>query len=158
MPHPRVGVAAIAALLVVAIPTPSHADGVWDPDEPGHRLDIRWVGVYQEDDGRFRVTITFYDRVRPRWFHQWRASATVGLTTDPEHEWWVYFAHFFRDSGRLKARLCESGSTCGSDVRVSRPNAQTIRVRFAGGSDWDFSGWTGRDPPWIDRTRWQKVT
>jgi hypothetical protein len=44
--------------------------GMWDPNESGHRLDMRWVGVYFEADGRFRVTVTFYDRVRMRWFAQ----------------------------------------------------------------------------------------
>jgi hypothetical protein len=41
------------------------AGGVWDPNEPKTRLDIRWVGVVAQD-GRFRVTITFHHRVRFR--------------------------------------------------------------------------------------------
>ncbi len=62
----RVLAVVLALGFIVLGPIPAQAGSVWDPNEPGHRLDIRWVGVYQQPDGLMRVTISFHDRVRVR--------------------------------------------------------------------------------------------
>lgn len=79
--------------------------------------------------GQFRVTVTFYDRVRTRWFKD-HPAVLVGFTHDKSHK--PYFiAYFFRNRAHnLKAQLCESGSNCGPVVGVARPNATTIRASF----------------------------
>lgn len=50
---------ALSLASIISTATPAHAGSVWDPNEPGHRLDIRWAGVTIQADGRMRVTITF---------------------------------------------------------------------------------------------------
>jgi hypothetical protein len=152
-------------------PVPAHAGSIWDANDPGHRLDIRWVGVYQQADGRTRVTVSFYDRVRNRWFNRpsdlegagpWAANLAVGFSEDRIGEY--YFALFLRTRHHgLIAGLCESGSSCsGGPVHVGRPDRRTIRVRIP-----TFDGY-GPAPGWyfrgvsrthdlktvIDRTGW----
>lgn len=148
--------------------SPVRASSVWDRNEPGHRLDIRWVGVYEQSDGRIRVTATFYDSVRLSWFKEtgsWHALS-VGFTDDPQIGPYFFLDVFVRNH-RLKARLCENGSAC-TVARVSRPNGATLRTRigFDDGrgphSGWRFRGTsaltTSNPPRVIDKTAWGKVT
>lgn len=152
----------------VILASPAQAASVWDANEPGHRLDIRWVGVYEQSDGRMRVTVTFYDRVRLSWFKEagsWHALS-VGFTDDPQIRPYFFLDAFVRNH-RLKARLCESGSACVVSG-VSRPNGATLRTRigFDDGrgphSGWRFRATSARttsEPPRIiDKTAWGKVT
>ena len=168
----RVGLALATLSLVLALSpiSPAWAAGVWDPNEPGHRLDIRRVGAYEQADGRLRVTVSFHDRLRLRWFSSptWPELPTlhVGFTHDREIRPYL-FAIFFRDrSGRLTAAMCESGSGCGQG-RVSRPNAFTVRAWFGAVDHWPRAGWSflgrstlgmGQDAVLLDRTRWGRVT
>jgi hypothetical protein len=50
----RIRVLAVVLALgsIMLSPVPAHAGSVWDANDPAHRLDIRWVGVYQQADGR----------------------------------------------------------------------------------------------------------
>jgi len=166
MKRPGVGLVSLALALVVLAPLPARAGSVWDPNEPIHRLDIRWVGATMQADGRLRVTVTFYDRVRIRWFRHtdsfWpqRPSMVVGATTDRAIDPYM-FAMFFRDQhGRLKAILCEGGSGCGPVTAVTRPNAITIRARFEllpwfPTDGWHFRAWSANYRGEIlDRTGW----
>jgi hypothetical protein len=152
----------------VVVAGPARAASVWDPNEPGHRLDIRWVGVYEQADGRMRVTATFYDRVRIAWFKEapsWHAFS-VAFTDDPQTPPYFFLDVFVKDH-RLKARLCESGSVCTA-AKVSRPTGATLRTRIGFGDGrgphpgWRFrasSARTTSDPPRIiDKTAWGKVT
>jgi hypothetical protein len=164
----------IASVLIIVLVSgglaanPARAASVWDSNEPGHRLDIRWIGVYEQSDGRIRVTATFYDRVRVSWFKEvpaWHALS-VGFTDDPQIGPY-FFLDVFVKNHRLKARLCESGSACVT-ARVSRPNRATLRtwIGFSDGrgphSGWRFRATSARttsDPPRvIDKTAWGKVT
>lgn len=166
----RAGVALVTVSLALALlpMSPAHAGGVWDPNEPIHRLDIRWVGAYEQADGRLRVTITFYDRVRMRWFRPFDfgslTTLVVAFTQDRDQRPFM-FGLFFRHAGRLKAAMCESGSNCGR-ARITRPNPFTIRAWFEPfdvlpRAGWSFVGrsWRGShgvDP--LDHTRWGMVT
>ncbi len=151
----RLGVAAALAVLVLVIPTPSYAGSVWDPDEAGHHLDVRWAGVYEQGDGRLRITITFYDRIRQRLIGGGRV-VRVEFAPDRDAYYYAYFSH---DSGRWWASLCESGSTCPSSGPVFRPNAKTLRVRLTGppDTDWNFRVGTGLRSR-IDLTRRAEIT
>jgi hypothetical protein len=161
--------AAVLLSLIVLAPGPARAGSVWDPNEPGHRLDIRWVGAYQQLDGRLRVTVSFYDRTRIRWFNggsPFHANLLVGFTDDRIIAPPFLFALFVRNRhNRLSAWLCESGSSCNGPVHVRRVDRDTIRARIPN-PDWgpaagcDFRGFS-RTPDsnaLIDRTRWAKLT
>jgi len=174
----RIRVLAVVLALgsIILSPMPAHAGSVWDVNDPGHRPDIRWVGAYQQADGRLRVTVSFYGRVRNRWFNRpvgvlaglgpWSANLRVGFTDDRTiGEYW--FALFQRTRHRgLIAWLCESGSGCSGPAHVGRPDRRTIRARIP-----TFTGF-GPAPGWffrgvsrthdlktvIDRTRWGILT
>jgi hypothetical protein len=163
MKHIRVLALALALGSIVMGPLPARAGGMWDPNESGHRLDMRWVGVYFEADGRFRVTVTFYDRVRVRWFAQRdQFTLSVDFQATPNSGSFFYVT-FFRSHYRLWAQLCEAGSSCGPITRAVRPNAITVRAwarpvygPFLG---WSFRGSSNRrDRSVIDRTAWGVVT
>ena len=147
---------------------PAQAASVWDPNEPGHRLDIRWVGVYEQTDGRIRMTATFYDRVRLKWFREapsWHAFS-VAFTPDPQQSPY-YFLHVLFKNRRLRAELCESGSSCTA-AKVVRLDGTALQTRIGFGdrpnpqSGWLFratSANTTADPPYvIDRTVRGKVS
>jgi hypothetical protein len=163
----------IALALVIVAPTAAVAGSVWDPNEPRYGLDMRWVGVYVQADGRMRVTMSFHTPVRLRWFNpadDW-TRVYVGFTDRPIPPY--YFLSFFRNRrGGLSAQLCESGSGCTAIVRVRRPDRFTIRARvglfpsWGPNVGWRFRGITteaSAKPPRhrplvIDRTAWGKVT
>lgn len=166
----RIRVLAVVLALGSIILGPIHAQAgsVWDPNEPGHRMDIRWVGAYQQADGRMRVTVAFHDRVRMRWFNvrgPWNATVTVGFTHDRQIG--AYFVVLFvrNRHGGLSAWLCESGSNCSGPVHVGRPDRKTIRARimnfdYGPAPGWFFRGQTQtRDlNKALDRTRWAIFT
>jgi hypothetical protein len=131
-------------------------------------LDIRWVGVYEQADGRIRVTATFYDRVRLKWFREapsWHAFS-VAFTEDPRLSPYLFLDVLFKDH-RLKAELCESGSDC-TGAKVVRLNGTAFRTRIgfvdrpSPQSGWLFratSANTTADPPYvIDRTFRRQVS
>jgi hypothetical protein len=176
MSHIRILAVVLALGSIILSPMPAHAGSVWDANDPGHRLDIRWVGVYQQADGRIRVTVSFYGRVRNRWFNRplsrnigipaTSANLQVGFSDNRINEF--FFAGFLRTRHRgLVAWLCETGSGCSTTygVHVGRPDRRTIRVRiprFAFDDDfgpvpgWYFRGvsWTHDFKTKLDRTRW----
>ena len=132
-------------------PIPAHAGSVWDPNDAAHRLDIRWVGVYHQADGRMRITVAFHDRIRNRWFpicsnpflHSCPRPPTflVGFPTR-----FAYYALFFRHRHHgLWAQLCEGGSSCSPIAKVFRPDRKTMRVRLD-----EFQGY-GPAPGWYFR-------
>jgi hypothetical protein len=103
-------------------------------------MDIRWVGAYQQADGRMRVTVSFYGRVRNRWFNRpsrvqgfvdpSAANLAVGFTKDRTlDEHWAALFLRTRHKG-LIAWLCEYGSSCSGPVHVDRPDRRTIRARL----------------------------
>jgi hypothetical protein len=154
----RVGIALVTLLALTLFPaSPARAASVWDPNEPIHRLDMRWVGAYEQADGRLRVTITFYDRVRLRWFDRSRSGtlSTLVIEFTPERDHRPFmFGLFARRRDRLVAAMCESGSSCGG-ARVTRPNPFTIRAWFdpldvLPRAGWSFRGRSWRDPGGID--------
>jgi hypothetical protein len=171
----RVRAVLLVFAVVLATPTSALAGSVWDPDDPGYGLDIRWVGVYEQLDGRMRVTMSFHTPVRLRWFNtgdlrEWR-RVVVGFTDRSIPPY--YFVSFFRNwQGGLSAQLCEGGSGCTAVVRVRRPDPFTIRARvglfpsWGPGIGWRFRGITTEaqaKPPRvrpivIDRSRWGIVT
>lgn len=163
----RAGVhAAIMALaFVTLLPTGAQAASVWDPNEPTRRLDMRWIGAYVESDGQLRVTISFYHPVRLRWFDRLRdleLSSMVVLFADEAGGQPIWFAVFGKRDSRLRAQLCESGSVCVEEARVTRPDRFTIRVRFGRGLDGSAfrgrstrGGWNGEI---LDLTAWGIVT
>jgi hypothetical protein len=166
----RIGLALASLSLALALlpSTPARAAGVWDPNEPIHRLDIRWVGAYEQADGRLRVTIAFYDPVRLRWFDPpnfYRLSTLVVAFTPDRDERPFMFGMFARRGDRLIAAMCESGSNCSGAV-VRRPNPFTIRAWFDAFDVSPRAGWSFRGMSWresggvdlLDRTRWGTVT
>jgi hypothetical protein len=150
-------------LVIVPPPTVAQAGGAWDPDDPAYHLDVRWVGVYVQADGRMRVTMSFYAPVRLRWFNYsrgWR-RAYVGFTDQPTVAPY-YCVGFFRDRrGRLSAQFCEGGSICSPVVRATRPDRSIIRAtvdpsrEYGPGVGWRFRGITlgARAVPPRDRPR-----
>jgi hypothetical protein len=169
----RLWAISLVLVLLIIAPTAALAGSVWDPNDPRYGLDIRWVGVYVQADGRMRVTMSFHTPVRLRWFNlgdEWR-NVYVGFTDRPIPPY--YFVGFFRNRvGGLSAQLCESGSGCTAIVPVRRPNRFTIRARvdlfpsWGPGIGWRFRGITTErkvKPPRhrplvIDRTVWGTVT
>jgi hypothetical protein len=163
----------LALALLMVTPSLASAGSVWDPDDPPYALDIRWTGVYEQADGKMRVTMSFHAPVRLRWFNRgndW-TRVFVGFTDRPIPPY--YFVAFFRNrAGRLRAQLCEGGSGCTAIASVSRPNRFTIRARIdlfpSWGPDvgWRFRGITReaqpkppkRRPLVIDGTTWSVVT
>jgi hypothetical protein len=169
MTRPLVKAAVALLSLIVLAPAPAQAGSVWDPNETGHQLDIRWVGAYQQLDGRMRVTVSFYDRTRIRWFSggsPFNANLLVGFTHDRNVTPPYWFALFVRNRhNRLSAWLCESGSGCFGPARVQRVDRDTIRARISNpdygpASGWDFRGssLTRDTHALIDRTRWARFT
>jgi hypothetical protein len=166
----RVFAVVLALGSVILGPIPAHAGSVWDANDPGHRLDIRWVGAYQQADGRMRVTVAFYDRVRIRWFNGGRdpskATLGVGFTDDYKRIGPYFFALFVRNRhGGLSVWLCESGSSCSGPARVGRPDGMTIRARiqnfdYGPAPGWDFRGLSQTKDlkRVIDRTHWAVFT
>jgi hypothetical protein len=174
----RIRVLAVVLALgsIMLGPVPAHAGSVWDANDAGHRLDIRWVGVYQQADGRMRVTVSFYGRVRNKWFNRplsrligipaTTANLWIGFSDDRTGEDFV--AGFLRTRHRgLIAWLCESGSGCssGNGVHVGRPDRRTIRARlptfdgFGPVPGWYFRGVSKtHDFKAIDRTGWGLFT
>ena len=159
--------AVLTLALLVAAPTPARAGSVWDPNDPIRRLDLRWIGSYMQADGRLRVTITFHERVRLRWFERFRyghlSSMIVPFTQDRGVRpfWWAVFG---RRGDGLVAWMCEGGSSCFPG-RVTRPSPTSIRgwfpsESFMPGAGWFFRGRTARrgSGELLDRTRWGMVS
>ena len=147
----------IAIMSFVSLTGAARAGSVWDPDEPGRRLDLRWVGVYPLDDGRMRVTVTFHHAIKLRWFGS--SGVDVAFTHDDDVPPYWFFT-FRRNGDRLRARLCEGGSGCAPGVAVLRPDRRMIRAwlepLYAGqpADGWRFRGRSFRDGPGtlLDRT------
>ena len=158
-------------------PATAQAGGVWDPDDPGHRFDIRWAGAYWSD-GVMRVTIKFYDPVRLRWFNHINDWPRVDVrfygesTSGPQEGIYGYDVEFFvTRNQRLQARLCWTGHSCWYGRRVFRPSPTMLRVWVSSADSqephpgWRFSAQTTqRKPPnayssprVIDRTGWSTV-
>jgi hypothetical protein len=171
MSHPLAKAAVALLSVIVLAPAPARAGSVWDPDEPGHRLDIRWVGAYQQLDGRMRVTMSFYDRTRIRWFDEgipishFDANVKVGFTDvrGSSPYWFVMFMRNQHDW--LSAWLCESGSSCYGPFHVHRVDRDTIRARISSPSFGPAPGWYFRAFSFardslarIDYTRWARLT
>jgi hypothetical protein len=159
----------IASLALVLLPaTPARAASVWDPDDPIYRLDIRWVGAYEQADGRIRLTISFHHRVRLRWFEPLQmgtfSTLVVSFSADRNQEAFT-FALFGRENGRLVAAMCEDQEGCGRGL-LRRPNRRTIRAWFDPGALTPHAGWAFRARSWrhsggvdpLDRTAWGMVT
>jgi hypothetical protein len=159
----------LACVLLVA--APATAGSAWDPNDAGYRLDIRWVGVYQESDGQLRITVVFYDPVRLKWFRTGSGSpfesrSAVAFTDDRDIPPYLFVAFFVNNRHRLRAALCEGGSGCNGVVKVHRPNRWTIRARVTPfGGFGPAVGWSFRGMSWLkgfahptDRTRWGVVT
>jgi hypothetical protein len=163
----RIKVVAVVLALgsIILGPIPAHAGSVWDPNDAAHRLDLRWVGVYQQADGLIRVTISFHDRVRMRWFEGRRnATLVVGLYFAKRAYAEAWDVTFYRNAHhRLVANLCELASSCVSVARVRHPDDRTIRVRLNPGygpfTDSPFRARSQRPGgAFIDRTGWGIVT
>jgi hypothetical protein len=161
----RLAILVLVALAVSIVKVPEAVAGsVWDPNEPQSRLDIRWVGVVAQQDGRFRVTISFHHRVRFRWFGR-DSGVVAAFTHDREIRPYWFFAFMRTRAGRLRAQLCEGGSGCGRSVRVSRPNAVTIRAWLdplynQPQVGWWFRAWSFRGGPSgtiLDRTSYSTI-
>jgi hypothetical protein len=165
----RILVVLLALGSIVLNPAPAHAGSVWDANDPGRKLDIRWVGVYQQADDRMRVTVSFYGRVRNRWFNRpghlegveaWTANLRVGFTEDRARGAF-FFALFLRSRHNgLVAWLCEAGSGCAGPARTHRVDRDTIRARILGPPYGPAPGWYFRAESYthdletrIDRTR-----
>jgi hypothetical protein len=163
----RVGLIGLLVFAALA-PTPVRAASVWDPNEPIHRLDIRWVGAYEQADGRLRVTVVFYDPVRLRWFERLRfgtLSTLVVAFTPNRSEPPFMFAVFGHSENGLVTAMCESGSNCGGG-HMTRPNRFTIRAWYEPFDVLPRAGWSFRGRSWrhsggvdpLDRTVWGRVT
>jgi hypothetical protein len=161
---------AISVLVVILAASllasdPARAGSVWDPNEQGHRLDIRWVGVYELTGGRIRVTITFYDKVRLRWFGE-RNDPSLGVrfTDNPDLPANFFLGFFLNAHHRLMAQECESGSACTDSVPVSRPNAITLRTwigfpdQRGPRSGWPFRAISVGPRRLLDKTAWGVVS
>jgi hypothetical protein len=128
------------------------------------------VGVYQQADGLLRVTVSFHDRVRIRWFDPYQYGVTarfeVEFTDAPEPHPPLFLVYFRapHHRHRLWARFCESGSSCGDITRLVRPNAKTIRIWMhplygLPAAGMYFRGVSSRSSTRIiDRTHWAIVT
>jgi hypothetical protein len=164
-----VEIVSVALLLAVFTPTPARAGGVWDPNEPIHRLDIRWIGAYEQpSDGLLRVTVVFYDRLQRRWFGPVlpaRSSSMVVRFESPYDQ--IARMAIGRGGPRLVAAMCESVGCVRS--RVARPNPFTIRAWFDVGdlffsfphAGWRFRGRSARGTDasrTLDLTQWGTVT
>jgi hypothetical protein len=155
----------VALAFVALLPTGARAASDWDPNEPTRRLDMRWLGAYRETDGQLRVTISFYHPVRLRWFdrlEELELSSMVVLLAGEAGGQPTWFAVFGKRENRLWMQLCESGSGCIEEARVTRPDRFTIRARF--GTVPDGVAFRGRstrggwDGEILDRTAWGIVT
>jgi hypothetical protein len=160
----RISVLAVVLALssVVSLAVPARAGSVWDENDPGRRLDIRWVGAYQQIDGRMRVTVSFYAPVRKRWFNRGNVRDAISLNSNMFVRFGAYFFQFLRTrrSGRLVAWLCEAGSGCAGPARTHRVDRDTIRARILGPPYGPAPGWYFRAESYthdletrIDRTR-----
>ena len=108
-------------------PATAQAGGAWDPDDPGHRLDIRWVGAYRSD-GVMRVTIRFYDPIRPEWFTHWGDYPRVEVLINGGASFRLDF-HVNRQE-RFFAAFCVGGGGCYPFFHVFRPDPTMLRVWF----------------------------
>ena len=162
MSRSRACAALVIFAFIVATPWTARAGSVWDPDDLTQKLDIRWVGVATQTDGRVRVTLTFHDPVTIWQLRSRLLSAQFG----PERGSPYVEENFFLTRGhRLRARTCLGGSGCLGTTRVLRPSAIAIRTRFTfpgnvDPTDWVFRGLTVAQPSGriLDRTRWSPVT
>jgi hypothetical protein len=167
----RIAPAIVATSLMFVILTgvPVRGAGVWDPNEPITRLDIRWVGAYEQVDGRIRLTITFYHPLRLRWFDpiQMGTLSTLVVTFSQVRDERVAFtfAVFGRHRDRVIAVMCEDQTGCRRGS-LRRPNPRTLRVWFEPGALTPHAGWFFRARSWrdsggvdlLDRTAWRRVT
>ena len=157
----QVWTVAVTLAAIVLAPIPAHAASVWDPNERGHRQDIRWVGVYHQADGRLRVTMTFYDPVRIWWFGapDGRWHVVAAMTNNSKRHYAEWDVAFFRNPhNNLSAELCQFFNGCFVVASVARPNAFTIRS-WIRPPDCCVAGWalsaytpTARGP-FIDTTK-----
>lgn len=154
-------VAVLVFVFSVIMPWTARAGSVWDPNDLQQRLDIRWVGVAIQADGRVRVTLTFHDPVKTWQFKDRLVQVQFGPSRGAPY---VEENFFLTRTHRLKAVTCFGGSGCLDGVRVLRPNPRSIRARFTfpnayDPADWLFRGLTTAQPQGriLDRTRWSSV-
>jgi len=168
MGHIRALAVVVAVVSVAFLAVPARAGSVWDPNEPPRMLDIRWVGAYEQTDGRMRVTVSFYGRVHDRWFNSTTrgpANLVVRFTHDRAIAEYIFVLFMRTPRGHLVALLCESASGCGERTRVRRVDRDTIRTRVKNLDFGPAPGWSFRARSLthdldtrIDQTRWGVVT
>jgi hypothetical protein len=145
-----------------------------DPNDTGHALDIRSATFDRVSHDDARVTIVFWNRVRPSLLRDHAARAVVSFDRrNPSVEYVLGFVT--NDEGRLRALWGEGGSSCCGAARAFHPNAVTYTGEFPVGYWWHQSplywlrGETARFAhchhesarrcrlfrgPTIDRTKW----
>ena len=117
---------------VFSLVSPAHAASTgWDPNDVDGRLDLRWVGVYQQDAGTARVAITLWDPVRnwmlpfPRHWRQLLIYST-GIAAVP-----IYgngYIFFDAEENRWVMDWIDAGSAFGGRYRVAHPNPYLFQV------------------------------
>ena len=126
----RVVALALSLASILSTATPAHAGSVWDPNEPGQRLDIRSVGVTFQANGRMRITMTF--------FIPSRTDGSIG----------VFHGHQIRPPSTWSSR-----PTASSPGSTSRSSCWSVRMDCLRGSAIAASPavpgsvWLGRTPP-----------
>jgi hypothetical protein len=142
-----VGVSLVLAM-ILAITGPVNAASDFDPDDVEGRLDLRWVGAWLTQDGKFRVTISFYDGFRvsalPKVRHgrlRGRGRVSVDLTGP-------ITGLYVRRHGKIVFLYGDFGSSCGLDfprgcsrARVRRSSDNVLKVRdevFCDGADLSY--------------------
>ena len=142
-----VGVSLVLAMILATAGSVNAASD-FDPDDVEGQLDLRWVGAWLTQDGKFRVTISFYDGFRvsalPKVRNgllRGRGHVFVDLTT-------FVSGVYVRGHGRIVFFYGDFGSNCGADfprscerARVRRSSDNVLSIRdavFCDGADLSY--------------------
>ncbi len=118
---------------VVSLVSSAHAASTgWDPNDVGGRLDLRWVGVYQQDADTVRIGITLWDPVRAEMLPRPDYRRELYVLSQGFFNAGIYgqgYIFFSADRGRWVMEWIDGGSS-GLVARfpVDHPNANMFRV------------------------------
>jgi hypothetical protein len=132
----------IICSLLVSLSSPAVAVRLeataFDRNDTGNALDVRSATFDRVSHDDARVTIVFWNRVRPSRLRDHAARAVVSFDRrNPSVEYVLGFVT--NDAGRLRALWGERGSSCCGAARAFHPNAVTYTGEFPIGYWWHQS-------------------